>query len=120
LGQQFRSLLPTSGIADVYGLTETCTSDFILPPHLFDRYPGSIGFPSPGVKFRIADQATGYEVSPGSTGEIEIKTEFVMSGYLDTPDLTRAAFREGYFRTGDLAWQSEDGAVYLAGRSNSP
>src|SRR5262249_50777232 len=68
LGQQFRSLLPTTGVADVYGLTETCTSDFILPPHLFDRYPGSIGFPSPGVKFRIADQATGYEVSPGSTG----------------------------------------------------
>lgn len=118
LGRQFRSLLPHTGIADVYGLTETCTSDFILPPNDFDDYLGSIGFPSPGVKFRIVDQATGKDVSKGATGEIEIKSDFIMCGYLDAPELTQAAFRDQYFRTGDLARQGKNGAVYLAGRSN--
>ena len=117
LGKQFRELLPHTGIADVYGLTETCTSDFILRPDLFDHYSGSIGFPSPGVAFRITDPANGTPVESGQTGELEIKTPFIMNGYLDAPDLTRAAFRDDYFRTGDLAWQSTDGAVYLAGRA---
>jgi len=117
LGKQFRELLPHTRIADVYGLTETCTSDFILRPDLFDRYSGSIGFPSPGVEFRITDPANGAAVPLGQTGELEIKTSFIMNGYLDAPDLTRSAFRDGYFRTGDLARQSTDGAVYLAGRA---
>ena len=117
LGKQFRELLPHTGIADVYGLTETCTSDFILRPDLFDRYSGSIGFPSPGVEFRITDPAHGDPVALGQTGELEIKTDFIMNGYLDAPELTRSAFRDGYFRTGDLARQSSDGAVYLAGRA---
>lgn len=118
LGKQFRELLPHTGIADVFGLTETCTSDFILRPDLFDRYLGSIGFPSPGVECRITDPASGEPVPLGQTGELEIKTSFIMNGYLDAPELTRSAFRDDYFRTGDLAWQSADGAVYLAGRAN--
>jgi long-chain acyl-CoA synthetase len=39
-----------------------------------------------------------------------------MNGYLDEPEITRAAFADGYFRTGDLARAREDGRVELAGR----
>ena len=51
-----------------------------------------------------------------ATRELQIRTPFAMNGYLDEPELTRAAFADGYFRTGDLARAREDGRVELAGR----
>ena len=51
-----------------------------------------------------------------AAGELQIRTPFAMNGYLDEPELTRAAFADGYFRTGDLARAREDGRVELAGR----
>lgn len=116
LGRRFRELLPATGLTDVYGLTETCTSDFILPPDLYDEYPGSIGFPSPHVCFRISDPETGDVVTPGTEGELEVASPFVMTGYLGASDLARNSRRAGYFRTGDLARLDADGAVRLAGR----
>jgi long-chain acyl-CoA synthetase len=113
---QLRTLLAHTGIADVFGLTETCTSDFILSPEQFDRYIGSIGFPSPGVEFRIRNRETGEIASMGEIGELEIRSEYIMRGYLGEPELTGASFRDGYFLTGDLARQGDDGQVYLAGR----
>jgi acyl-CoA synthetase (AMP-forming)/AMP-acid ligase II len=39
-----------------------------------------------------------------------------MSGYLDAPELNRAAFKEGWFRTGDIGSLDEDGFLSLHGR----
>jgi acyl-CoA synthetase (AMP-forming)/AMP-acid ligase II len=39
-----------------------------------------------------------------------------MSGYLDAPELNRAAFKEGWFRTGDIGSLDEDGFLFLHGR----
>jgi long-chain acyl-CoA synthetase len=39
-----------------------------------------------------------------------------LNGYLDEPDMTRSAFADGFFRTGDLARRRADGCVELAGR----
>jgi acyl-CoA synthetase (AMP-forming)/AMP-acid ligase II len=50
-------------------------------------------------------------------GELQIRTPYIMSGYLDAPDLTAAAFQDGWFRTGDLARVREGGVVELAGRA---
>jgi len=50
-------------------------------------------------------------------GELAIKTPFIMAGYLDEPALTAAAFRDGYFRTGDLAERTAEGRVRLVGRA---
>jgi long-chain acyl-CoA synthetase len=118
IGRQFRELLPNVSMADVYGLTETCTSDFILPPDRFDAYPGSIGFPGYGVTFRITDPDGGKEAPTGSVGLLEIKTPYLMTGYYDAPELTRASMNGEFFRTGDLAWVGTDGAVFLSGRFN--
>ena len=111
-----RRLLPRSGIADVFGLTETCTSDFILAPDKFDQYLGSVGFPGPGISFRVAERETGNVVPIGEVGELEINSPYMMNGYLGEPELTHGAFRDEYFRTGDLARQGVDGELYLAGR----
>ena len=68
IASQVRTLLPHAGMADVFGLTETCTSDFILAPEQFDQYIGAIGFPTPGVEFRIRDRETGDIALPGEAG----------------------------------------------------
>src|SRR5262249_54019537 len=53
---------------------------------------------------------------PGE-GELQIKTPTPMRGYLDAPDLTAAAFDDGWLRTGDLARLRPDGRVELVGRA---
>ena len=105
LSRAWRAALPSAALADIYGLTETSTCDFFLPPGDQDRFPGTIGTPMPRVEFAIHD------------GELAIKTPFIMAGYLDQPELTAAAFRDGYFRTGDLAETTPEGRVRLVGRA---
>ncbi len=54
---------------------------------------------------------------PTGVGELQISSPAVMSGYLDDPGQTAAAFDDGYFKTGDLVSEREDGFVQLVGRS---
>jgi len=116
LSQQISAFFPKIEIADIYGLTETCTSDFILMPDEQQSHRGCIGRPTPGVSFRIADNQ-GRDVSMNEIGELQIHTPFVMNGYLDQPELTKAAFCGEFLRTGDLARLRPDGMVELVGRS---
>ncbi|MEU6312344.1 fatty acid--CoA ligase family protein [Streptomyces sp. NPDC047014] len=118
LGHRLRAALPGSGIADVYGLSETSTSDFILTPDRYDAAAGTIGRPSPGVEFRIATgDGPPLPAVPGSTGELCLRTPFLMTGYLDDPAATRAAMDGDWLRTGDLAVvRPADGMVELVGR----
>lgn len=116
LGRRYVELLPDSQLTDVFGLTETCTSDFIVPPERYPEWAGSIGRPSPNVDFRLVDPETGTVVPAGEEGELEIRTPFAMTAYLGAPDLTRSSYRDGYFRTGDLAAIDDNGCVRLAGR----
>jgi long-chain acyl-CoA synthetase len=116
LSQQISVFFPNTDIADVYGLTETCTSDFILMPDEQRSSRGCIGRTTPGVSFRIADDQ-GRDVSINETGELQIHTPFAMNGYLDQPKLTQVAFCGKFLRTGDLARLRPDGMVELVGRS---
>ncbi len=110
-----RTLFPTATLVDIYGLTETATSDFVLKGEDLDAYPGCIGRPAPGVEFRImVDEHR--QASEGESGELQIRTPYAMNGYLDADELTRAAFAEGYFRTGDLARRRAGEVVELVGR----
>jgi len=115
LAQKMHEFLPKTEVVDIYGLTETCSSDFFLMSKEQERSAGTIGYCSPGVTFRVAD-SDGHALPINTVGELQIKTPYIMSGYLDEPELTRAAFVGDFFRTGDLARAREDGAVELAGR----
>ena len=115
LSMRLQKLMPNTQAVDIYGLTETCSSDFFLSAHEREQFAETIGRPGPGVQFRIADDA-GRDLPVAATGELQIRTPFVMNGYLDEPDTTRGAFVDGFFRTGDLARRREDGRVELAGR----
>jgi long-chain acyl-CoA synthetase len=107
--------LAPATIHDLYGLTETGSCDFHLGPAGQPQGFGTIGHPTDGVTFRIARD--GAAVAAGTTGELQIRTPFGMLGYLDNPALTEASFDGGYFKTGDLARLTADGAVALIGRA---
>ena len=115
LADTIRRRFSGTQMIDIYGLTETATCDFFAFPADYAKYPGSIGRPSPHVKFRIAD-LDDLEVEPHALGELQIDTPYIMKGYLDDAALTSAAFCERWFRTGDLARRLDGDVVELMGR----
>ena len=76
---------------------------------------GSVGRPVPGAEIRILDPQGGF-APIGEAGEIVCRTPLAFNGYFDQPDLTRAAYHEGFFRTGDLGRLDADGYLYYEGR----
>lgn len=107
----FGDVLPIN----IYGLTETGTCDFALEGAELLQHPAAIGRPARGVSFRIVAKG-GHLAAPGEVGELQIRTETMMRGYLGQPAFTAAAFADGYFRTGDLAWADEEGIVTMISR----
>jgi acyl-CoA synthetase (AMP-forming)/AMP-acid ligase II len=76
---------------------------------------GSIGRPTLGVDLRLCDEHL-RDVAPGEIGEIVTRSETVMSGYLDQPELTARSVIDGWFRAGDMAFMDAEGYLYLATR----
>ena len=70
----------------------------------------------PGTEFRVLDEA-GRALPPGATGEIHARGPHCNGGYIGDPDGTRAAWRDGFFHTGDIGRLTQDGTVLLEGRS---
>jgi len=116
LAKAMQAASPRAAIYDLYGLTETGSCDFVLPPADQPAGLGTIGAPTENVAFRLVT-ANGHEASAGETGELQIRTPYGMLGYLDAPGLTAESFSDGYFRTGDLARKTSGGRVQLVGRS---
>jgi len=98
-----------------YGMSETIMN--ISNPYIGERRPGSVGLPLPGVSVRLLD-AEGRAVAGGETGEVYLKGPNIFAGYWRRDDATRAAFVDGYFKTGDLAVRSTDGYYTLCGRKS--
>lgn len=78
--------------------------------------PGTIGNPLPGVAVRVVDPET-YELCPPHVeGLLLVKGQNVMKGYWKDPELTRQAFHEGWYKTGDIAFLDDDGFVTITDR----
>jgi long-chain acyl-CoA synthetase len=105
LGARVRAAFPSAGLGDIYGLTETGTSDFFVAPEDYGALAGTIGRAGRGIDWRLGDG-----------GELQIRSPWGMLGYLDAPELTEEARPDGWFRTGDLAAE-DGGAVRLIGRA---
>jgi fatty-acyl-CoA synthase len=76
---------------------------------------GSVGKEVFHTRLRIVDE-NGADAAPEAVGEIVVKGPTVFSGYWNRPEETAAAFRNGWFHTGDLAWRDPDGFLYIVGR----
>ena len=96
-----------------YGMTEIGMA--LANPLRGDRRPGMVGVPLPGVDVRLVDES-GAAPADGAPGEIEVRGPAVFLEYWQRPEETRAAFRDGWFRTGDMA-SVEQGSFRLLGRT---
>ena len=97
-----------------YGMTELHRPLSYLANDPRD-FPECVGRPVPGVEIRIVDDAGG-DLAPGEVGELLIRTDAAMDGYLAQPEETAATIVDGWFRTGDLARVSPEGFVSIVGR----
>jgi malonyl-CoA/methylmalonyl-CoA synthetase len=95
-----------------YGMTEIGMA--LSNPLVGTRSPGFVGRPLPGVEVRLVSEE-GAEVPPGTPGEIEVRGPGVFLEYWRRPKETEDAFREGWFRTGDVA-VVEEGDYRILGR----
>ncbi|MET0851317.1 MAG: amino acid adenylation domain-containing protein, partial [Candidatus Rokuibacteriota bacterium] len=83
-----------------------------LPPGI--RKPGTVGTPLCN-EIRILD-AAGAPAGRLEDGEIVVRGPSVFDGYLDDPEANRAAFTDGWFRTGDLGHFDDEGYLVITGR----
>ncbi|GAB0117972.1 4-coumarate--CoA ligase [Acidisoma sp. 7E03] len=105
-------------IADGFGMSEAGTvSCMPLDQDLIRAKAGSVGIVPPAIETRIVDRE-GRDLPAGTPGDLLLKGENLFCGYWRQPELTRQAFTaDGWFRTGDIARQDEDGFLYLVDRS---
>jgi acyl-CoA synthetase (AMP-forming)/AMP-acid ligase II len=105
-------------LTQFYGTSETYIITLLRPEQHDPGNPAllaSCGAPVPLVDVRIAD-ADGTDLPPDEVGEVLVRSPMVFSGYLNQPEATAAAMREGWYRTGDLGRRDEAGLVYLVDR----
>ena len=102
-------------ILERYGMTETLFT--LSNPHDGERRPGTVGLPVPGCSVRLVDDE-GRDAREGEPGEIHVKGHGLMSGYWGRKADTAAAFRDGWFLTGDVACRDADGYVTILGRKS--
>ncbi len=113
--------LPTWRFFQIYGMTETGGYASLLRwrDHVFDGPTAhrirSCGQPAPGVEIRIVDPE-GIEVPRGELGEITMRSDYLMQGYLGKPEQTAAALRDGWMFSGDAGRMDADGYLYVADR----
>ena len=101
-------------VIENYGMTEaapqiTCNP---LPPG--ERKPGSAGLPA-GPAVRIVSER-GESAAAGVIGEIVVRGANITSGYENDPEGNAAAFRDGWFHTGDVGYCDPEGYLFVTGR----
>lgn len=119
LKARLATALPHVGLWVLYGMTEGGVPAAISPEEQ-KRKPGSVGLPMPGVEIRLVDEA-GADVPPVESGEVVMRSgkpgqAMVSREYFNRPEANRDAYRDGWFRTGDLGRFDEDGYLYLVDR----
>ncbi|MGA2695361.1 MAG: AMP-binding protein, partial [Terriglobales bacterium] len=110
-----RELLPKVKLIQVYGLSETGFLTGLQDQDHTEDKLASCGRPCPGVDLQITD-TSGKQLGPGQAGELVARGANVMRGYWNNPEESAAAFREGFFRTGDIGRQNADGYFFILDR----
>lgn len=107
-------------IMEGFGQTETTVAIANFP--WMEPKPGSMGKPSPGYEVDLLDE-DGRPCSVGEEGHIVFRTNIfspvgLFKGYYRSKELTDAAWNDGVYYTGDIAWKDEDGYYWYVGRAD--
>jgi malonyl-CoA/methylmalonyl-CoA synthetase len=101
-------------VVERYGMTETLMNCAVRADG--DRVPGTVGPPLPGVDVRLVDDEGRDVHTAGEVGEILVRGPNLFLEYLNRPDATAEAMRDGWFHTGDVATWTDGGAIRIVGR----
>jgi acyl-CoA synthetase (AMP-forming)/AMP-acid ligase II len=105
------------GVSNIYGITEGGGGGlFNLYPEEVLQKPGSIGKPTFGMDAKIID-FDGTVLPTGKVGELLLKTNRMMKGYYQNPELTQKSLKNGWLFTGDLVKADEEGYYYIVDRA---
>ena len=121
LMKQAMKRLPTWRFFQIFGMTETGGFATMLRwrDHLVAGPKASrlrsAGQPAPGVEVRVL-LADGSFAPANTLGEIVVRSDMLMSGYLNNPEATAAVLKNGWMHTGDAGTIDEDGYLYVADR----
>src|SRR5207253_217257 len=102
-------------VVQTYGLTETASQLTTLAPADALRKLGSAGKALSGSEVRIVDE-DGHDCGPSQPGEIIARGPTVTPGYLNRPEATADAMRDGWLHTGDLGYLDAEGYLYVLDR----
>lgn len=113
--------MPNVNLMQVYGMTEMSAVMTLLPPR--DHAPAtrtgnrlrSGGRASYHVQVRIVDEQD-VELPRGQVGEIIARGPNVMIGYLNKPEASAEALKNGWMHTGDMGYMDDDGYVFIVDR----
>lgn len=98
-----------------YGLIETCTGVAFRRAKMPDRL-GNVGtYPEDLVDIEIVGDDFNF-LPPQERGEIVVRGDSVMKGYLNRPEETAKVLQDGWFRTGDMGYKTDDNEIVLTGR----
>ncbi|MGO9585223.1 MAG: class I adenylate-forming enzyme family protein [Limisphaerales bacterium] len=100
----------------MYGSTEAAPRLTYVEPEVLPRKWGSIGRAIPNVEVIVSDER-GNRLPSGVPGEIAARGSNIMMGYWKSPAATAEVMRNGYYYTGDLGYEDQDGYIFLTGRS---
>jgi len=105
------------GVSNIYGITEGGGGGlFNLYPEEVLHKPGSIGKPTFGMDAKIID-FDGTLLPAGKVGELLLKTNRMMKGYYQNPELTQKSLKNDWLYTGDLVKADEEGYYYIVDRA---
>ncbi len=117
LFEKIRATFPRADLVHGYGSTESGPHSLSLRGEDFLQHFGSLGLPIPGSEVKVVG-GDGEAVPVGDIGELCVRSEAVMAGYFQRPELTANVLdADGWLKTGDLVRQDADGYFYLAGRA---
>lgn len=116
LARKVRELFPGIWPGQGYGATETSSVSASSSAEDYLARPTSVGPAVPGCDVQILG-ADGAALPVGGVGEIAIRGANVIKGYWNNPEATAAAFKDGWYRTGDIGRMDEDGFIYLLDRA---
>ena len=110
-------------LTQLYGQSEApmALTAFPKEDHIIDgtetelKRLASCGKPTLATRLKLLDD-NGNEVKMGEPGEIVVKAPNIMLGYLNRPELTAETIVDGWLHTGDVAYQDEDGYLYIVDR----